>query len=218
MLSSGLTPCCIHAISEPSCVSSSICRSGEQRQRSWTIWATNLGLRLRLYGCMTQSMCTFMYDIPATSYVNLTAAEQHCAHIFYNKFHPNRTENMDSIGRNSFRPLNKVKRNETHTWWTTFCKELLYQILLKLDKLLSHQCVRYSHLLWLHGSEIEAWWNTRISAPVQTGPRAHPTSYAVSTGCLSRGQSGRGYTSTPLLGCSWPVLRWTLPLPLLGHG
>jgi hypothetical protein len=61
--------------------------------------------------------------------------------FFCNKCHPNWTANMDSIDRNSFRPLNKVKRNKTHPCWTNFCKELLYHVLLKLEKLLSHQYI-----------------------------------------------------------------------------
>jgi hypothetical protein len=35
-----------------------------------------------------------------------------------------------------------------------------------------------------------------ISAPVQTDPVAHPASYTMGTGSLSRGQSGRGVALT----------------------
>ena len=36
----------------------------------------------------------------------------------------------------------------------------------------------------------------RYSAPVQTGPGAHPASYTIGTGSLSRGWSGQGVTNT----------------------
>jgi len=65
------------------------------------------------------------------------------------------------------------------------------------------------------GDRIPVW--TRFSAPLQTGPGAHPVSYAMGTGSVSRGQSDRSvaltipylaprlkkecsYTSTPPLG------------------
>jgi hypothetical protein len=43
---------------------------------------------------------------------------------------------------------------------------------------------------------IESQWGARLSAPVQTGPGAHPTSYTFGTDSLSRGQSGRGVALT----------------------
>ena len=66
-------------------------------------------------------------------------------------------------------------------------------------------------------------WGARFSAPVQTGPGAHPASYTRGTGSfLGVMRPGRGvdhpphlkprlkkewsYTSTPPLGSSWPVL------------
>jgi hypothetical protein len=33
----------------------------------------------------------------------------------------------------------------------------------------------------LDGPRIESWWGSRFSAPVQTGPGAHPTSYTMGT-------------------------------------
>jgi hypothetical protein len=40
---------------------------------------------------------------------------------------------------------------------------------------------------------IESHWVFRFSAPIQTGPRAHPASYTVGTEYLSRGSNkGRG--------------------------
>jgi hypothetical protein len=38
---------------------------------------------------------------------------------------------------------------------------------------------------------------TRFSAPVQTGPRAHPASCRMGTGSFSEVESGRGVTLTP---------------------
>ena len=37
-------------------------------------------------------------------------------------------------------------------------------------------------LYGLDGPGIESWWGARFSAPVQTGPGAHPASYAMGTG------------------------------------
>ena len=39
----------------------------------------------------------------------------------------------------------------------------------------------------LDSQGIESRWGSRFSEPVQTGPWAHPTSYTVGTGFLSRG-------------------------------
>jgi hypothetical protein len=39
----------------------------------------------------------------------------------------------------------------------------------------------------LDGPEIESRWGARFSAPAQTGPGAHPASYTMGTGSLSRG-------------------------------
>ena len=42
-----------------------------------------------------------------------------------------------------------------------------------------------------------SWSKIRVfSAPVQTGPGAHPASYKIGIGSLSRGQSGRGVALT----------------------
>jgi DNA-binding transcriptional LysR family regulator len=56
---------------------------------------------------------------------------------------------------------------------------------------------RYSD--WLRGERsgdrIPVW--TRFSAPVQTGPGAHPASCAMGTGSFQRVKSGRGVTLAP---------------------
>ena len=69
----------------------------------------------------------------------------------------------------------------------------------------------------LDGPGIESWWGARFSAPIQTGPGAHPASYALGTGSFTgvkRPRSGvdhpphlaprlkeeYSYTSTPPLG------------------
>jgi hypothetical protein len=39
----------------------------------------------------------------------------------------------------------------------------------------------------LDGPGIESQWGARFSAPVQTGPVAHPASYTMGTESLSRG-------------------------------
>jgi hypothetical protein len=44
---------------------------------------------------------------------------------------------------------------------------------------------------------IESRWGARFSAPVQTGPRAHPASCKMVTGSFPGGKSGRGVTLTP---------------------
>ena len=45
------------------------------------------------------------------------------------------------------------------------------------------------------GSGIESWWGARFSAPVQTGPEAHPASYIMGTRSFP-GQSGQGVALT----------------------
>ena len=37
----------------------------------------------------------------------------------------------------------------------------------------------------MDGPGIEFWWGARFSAPVQTGPVAHPASYTTGTGSFS---------------------------------
>jgi hypothetical protein len=37
---------------------------------------------------------------------------------------------------------------------------------------------------WLEGPGIESRWGARFSAPVHTGPWAHPASYVMGTGCF----------------------------------
>jgi hypothetical protein len=49
----------------------------------------------------------------------------------------------------------------------------------------------------LNGPGIESRWGARFSAPVQTGPGAHPVSCTMGTGSFQGVKSGRGGTLTP---------------------
>jgi hypothetical protein len=49
----------------------------------------------------------------------------------------------------------------------------------------------------LDGPGIESRWGARFSAPVQTGPGAHPASCKMGTGSFPRVKSGRDVTLTP---------------------
>ena len=49
----------------------------------------------------------------------------------------------------------------------------------------------------LDGPEIKSRWGTRFSAPVQTGPGAHPASCTMGTGSFPGVKSGRDMTLTP---------------------
>jgi hypothetical protein len=49
----------------------------------------------------------------------------------------------------------------------------------------------------LDGLGIEFWWGARFSAPVQTGPGAHPSSCTMDTGSFPAAKSGPGVTLTP---------------------
>jgi hypothetical protein len=49
----------------------------------------------------------------------------------------------------------------------------------------------------LDGPGIESRWGARFSAPVQTGPGAHPASCKMGTGSFPGVKSGRGVTLTP---------------------
>jgi hypothetical protein len=53
----------------------------------------------------------------------------------------------------------------------------------------------------LDGQGIESRWKARFSAPFQTGPGAHLTSYIMGTGCLSgsnEAEAWRGVNNPPL--------------------
>ena len=84
---------------------------------------------------------------------------------------------------------------------------------------------------WLDCPRIESRWEARFSAPVQTGPGAHPASYTMGTGSfLEVKRPGRGVVHPPtssanvegsveLFICSpsrpsWPVIGTALPLRL----
>ena len=49
----------------------------------------------------------------------------------------------------------------------------------------------------LDGPMIESRWGARFSAPVQTGPGAHPASSTMGTGSFPGVKSGQGVTLTP---------------------
>ena len=49
----------------------------------------------------------------------------------------------------------------------------------------------------LDGPGIESMWEGRFSAPVQTGPGAHPASCTMGTGSFPGVKRGRGVTLTP---------------------
>jgi len=49
----------------------------------------------------------------------------------------------------------------------------------------------------LAGLGIESRWGARFSAPVQTGPGAHPVSSTMGTGSFPGVKSNRGVTLTP---------------------
>ena len=49
----------------------------------------------------------------------------------------------------------------------------------------------------MDGPGIESPWGATFSAPVQTGPGAHPASYTMYTGSIPGLKSGRGVTLTP---------------------
>ena len=51
----------------------------------------------------------------------------------------------------------------------------------------------------LDGPGIESRWGVRFSAPVHTGPGAHPASCTMGTGFFPGLKSGRGVTLTPYL-------------------
>ena len=84
---------------------------------------------------------------------------------------------------------------------------------------------------WLDVPGIESRWGARFSSPVQTGSEAHPASYTMGTGSFPGvKRPGRAVDHPPPSsaevkqrvqlylyspsGPSWPVLGWTLPLPL----
>ena len=49
----------------------------------------------------------------------------------------------------------------------------------------------------LDGPGIEPRWGAKFSAPVQTGPWAHPASCTIGTGSFPEVKSGRGVMLTP---------------------
>ena len=69
----------------------------------------------------------------------------------------------------------------------------------------------------LDGPGIESQWGARFSAPVQTGPGAHPASYTMGTGSfLGVKQPGRGVDPPPLSSVNVGLkLGRAIPLPTL---
>ena len=82
------------------------------------------------------------------------------------------------------------------------------------DNLWAGQRSRYSNWLRVGRSGDRIPVGARFSAPVQTGPGAHPTSYTVGTGSFPGVKSGRSVTLTP-----YPLLvpwsRKSRAIPLL---
>ena len=65
----------------------------------------------------------------------------------------------------------------------------------------------------LDGPGIQSRWGARFSAPVQTGPGAHPASCTMGTGPFPGVKSGRGVTLTPHpLLVPWPWNSRAIPL------
>ena len=92
----------------------------------------------------------------------------------------------------------------------------------------------YSYSLWAGRPGDRTLVVARLSAPVQTGPRAQPASYTMITGSFPGiKRPGRGVEHPPQSsaevqgrvelyfyspsGPSWPVIGWTLPLSLSLH-
>ena len=68
----------------------------------------------------------------------------------------------------------------------------------------------------LDGPGIESRWEARFSAPVQTGPEAHPVSCTMGTGSFLGVEGGRGMTLTPqTLLVPWSRNSRAKPLPTL---
>ena len=68
----------------------------------------------------------------------------------------------------------------------------------------------------LDGPGIESQWGPRSSAPIQTGPGTHPTSFTLGTGCFPRvKRPGRGADPAPHLHWQDLKLGRTIPLPVL---
>ena len=72
----------------------------------------------------------------------------------------------------------------------------------------------------LDGPGIESRWGARFSAPVQTGPGAHPASCTMGTGLFPGVKSGRGVKLTPhafLVTWSWKGRAIPLSTPSMGR-
>jgi hypothetical protein len=88
-----------------------------------------------------------------------------------------------------FRTLNRLPRNIV---LRVHLKFWYYIILVGWDS-----SVSIATSYGLDGLGIEPRWGARFSAPVQTGPGAHPTSYTVGTRSFSGVENSWGVTLTP---------------------
>ena len=98
---------------------------------------------------------------------------------------------------------------------TKFCFKLPLYFFMKHKTSKTYSSVGIATVYWLDGPGIESRWGARLSAPVQTGPGAHPASCTIDTGyfpAVKRPWRGvdhpsrlaprlkKEYTSTPPLG------------------
>jgi hypothetical protein len=67
----------------------------------------------------------------------------------------------------------------------------------KIIRVMKQRIMRLTTGYGLDGPGIESRWGARFSAPVQTGPRVHPSSCKMGTGSFPGVESGRGMTLTP---------------------
>ena len=106
--------------------------------------------------------------------------------------------------------------NSAHLYWKCSRQSQNSQILCIMCRN-SMRCMQYKEIIFvsmtvkhgpgsvvgiataygLDGPGIEYRWGARLSAPVQTGPEAHPASCTMGTGSFPGVRCGRGVTMTP---------------------